>query len=205
MSVIEIKNKFTSKILFEYEKENNTIKHTVAEAIKSGANLSWADLSEADLSKADLSKADLSGANLSGANLSKANLSKADLSWANLSWADLSKANLSVIKADMFYVLLNSLPELKFLKQNIIDGNIDGSTYEGECACLSGTLIKGAKITNGKQAKEVIKKIMDCRDSSRPIERFFLGIKIGDKPKNSQFSKLALEWIEEFEMLISKV
>jgi len=105
----------------------------------------------------------------------------------------------------MFYVLLNSLPELKFLKQNIIDGNIDGSTYEGECACLSGTLIKGAKITNGKQEKEVIKKIMDCRDSSRPIERFFLGIKIGDKPRNSQFSKLALEWIEEFEMFISKV
>jgi len=185
MSVIEIKNKFTSKILFEYEKENNTIKHTVAEAIKSGANLSWADLSEADLSKA----------NLSWANLSKANL------WE----ADLSGANLSVIKADMFYVLLNSLPELKFLKQNIIDGNIDGSTYEGECACLSGTLIKGAKITNGKQEKEVIKKIMDCRDSSRPIERFFLGIKIGDKPRNSQFSKLALEWIEEFEMFISKV
>ena len=190
MSVIEIKNKFTSKILFEYEKENNTIKHTVAEAIKSGA----------DLSKANLWKANLSEADLSGADLSKANLS-----WANLSGADLSKANLSVIKADMFYVLLNSLPELKFLKQNIIDGNIDGSTYEGECACLSGTLIKGAKITNGKQAKEVIKKIMDCRDSSRPIERFFLGIKIGDKPRNSQFSKLALEWIEEFEMFISKV
>ena len=190
MSVIEIKNKFTSKILFEYEKENNTIKHTVAEAIKSGANLSWADLSEADLSKADLSKA-----NLSWANLSK----------ANLSWADLSKANLSVIKADMFYVLLNSLPELKFLKQNIIDGNIDGSTYEGECACLSGTLIKGAKITNGKQAKEVIKKIMDCRDSSRPIERFFLGIKLGDRPETSQVSKLVLQWIEEFEMLTAKV
>ena len=44
---------------------------------------------------------------------------------------------------------------------------------------------------------------MDCRDSSRPIEQFFLGIKVGDKPETNQFSKLALEWLEEFENLIS--
>lgn len=33
-------------ILFEYEKENNTIKDTVIEAVKSGADLSGADLGE---------------------------------------------------------------------------------------------------------------------------------------------------------------
>ena len=56
---IEIKNRWTGNILFEYLSENNTIKKTVSEAIKSGA----------DLCGADLCGADLRGANLRGANL----------------------------------------------------------------------------------------------------------------------------------------
>ena len=46
---IEIKNRWTGNILFEYLSENNTIKKTVSEAIKSGANLCEANLCEADL------------------------------------------------------------------------------------------------------------------------------------------------------------
>ena len=56
---IEIKNRFTGKILFEFETENNTVKTTLLEAIKQGA--------------------DLRGANLQGANLQGANLQGADL------------------------------------------------------------------------------------------------------------------------------
>jgi glutathione S-transferase len=82
-------------LLFEFEKENNSIKETLIEAIKSGANLSAANLSGADLSRAYLSEADLSGAYLSGANLSRADLSGAYLSRANLSRANLSGAYLS--------------------------------------------------------------------------------------------------------------
>nr|DAN74161.1 MAG TPA: pentapeptide repeat protein [Caudoviricetes sp.] len=66
---IEIKNRWTGNILFEYLSENNTIKKTVSEAIKSGADLREADLRDADLSGADLREADLSDADLSGANL----------------------------------------------------------------------------------------------------------------------------------------
>ena len=96
---IEIKNRWTGTIIFEYEKENNTIKDTLLEAIKSGAYLCSAYLSGADLRSADLSGADLSGANLSGAylcgaDLSGADLRSADLSGANLSGADLSGADL---------------------------------------------------------------------------------------------------------------
>jgi len=76
---IQIKSVLGS-LLFEYEKENNTVKDTVIEAVKSGAYLSGADLSGADLS----------GANLSGAYLSEANISGADISGAYLSGADLS-------------------------------------------------------------------------------------------------------------------
>ena len=61
---IQIKSRWTGQILFEYEKDNNTIKDTVLEAVKSSADLSDADLRGADLSRADLRSADLRGANL---------------------------------------------------------------------------------------------------------------------------------------------
>ena len=184
---IEIKNRWTGKLIFEYESENNTIKETVLKAIEAKANLSWANLSKADLSEANLSEANLSGANLS---------------WANLSWANLSEADLSVIKADFFYVLLNAKKEVGFLKQAVIDGKIDGSTYSGECRCLSGTVEKSAIIHNGQDQEKNVKRILDCRASTRPAERFFLAIRPNDTPENNQASKIVLGWIEQFEMLI---
>ena len=72
MIKIEIKNRFTDKILFEYPKENNTIKETVLQAIKEKADLSSADLHSADLRSADLRSADLSSADLRHADLSYA-------------------------------------------------------------------------------------------------------------------------------------
>ena len=81
---IEIKNRWTGNILFEYLSENNTIKKTVSEAIKSGADLCGADLCGADLRRADLCGADLCGADLCGANLYGANLCGADLRRADL-------------------------------------------------------------------------------------------------------------------------
>jgi len=94
MIKIQIKSIYGS-ILFEYEKENNTIKDTLLKAIESGAYLSGANLSGADLSGADLSGAYMRGANLSGAYLSGANLRGANLSGAYLSGAYLSGAYLS--------------------------------------------------------------------------------------------------------------
>ena len=100
---IQIKTLF-GKLIFEYESENNSIKETLLEAIKSGANLIDADLSDANLiganliganlSGADLRRADLSDANLSGADLRRADLSDADLRRADLSGADLRRADL---------------------------------------------------------------------------------------------------------------
>ena len=61
---IEIRNRWTGAVVFEYTKEGNTITETVLEAIRRGANLSDADLSDADLRCANLSGADLSDADL---------------------------------------------------------------------------------------------------------------------------------------------
>ena len=101
---IEIKHYLTGKILFELEKENNTLVDTIREASLLGADLRGSDLrgsdlrgsdlSEADLSEADLSEADLCGANLCGANLREADLRGSDLSGADLRGADLSGTDL---------------------------------------------------------------------------------------------------------------
>ena len=60
MIKIQIKS-IAGSILFEYEKENNSIKDTVAEAVKNKADLRDADLRGAYLQGADLQGADLQG------------------------------------------------------------------------------------------------------------------------------------------------
>ena len=76
---IEIES-VSGSILFEFEKEENTIKDTLFEAIKSDANLYGADLRDANLRCADLRCANLYGVDLYGANLYGANLCDASLS-----------------------------------------------------------------------------------------------------------------------------
>ena len=88
MTKIEIKTMW-GDIIFTHEKENNTVKDTLQEAVKSGADLRGADLRGADLRGADLRGADLGGADLGGADLCGANLYGADLRGANLYGADL--------------------------------------------------------------------------------------------------------------------
>ena len=90
---IEIKSIF-GDVLFECEKENNTIKYTLEEAVKIGANLRGANLGDANLVCANLRGANLGDANLRGANLGDANLFCANLRGANLRGANLRDANL---------------------------------------------------------------------------------------------------------------
>ena len=81
---LQIKNRWTGSVLFEYEKEGNTIKDTLLEALKQRADLRDADLGDANLGGADLRDADLGDADLRGADLGGANLGGADLGGADL-------------------------------------------------------------------------------------------------------------------------
>ena len=90
---IEIKS-VSGKVLFELEKENNTIKETLEQAVKENANLENANLEYADLRNANLNNADLNNANLEYANLENADLRNADLRNANLRNANLRNADL---------------------------------------------------------------------------------------------------------------
>ena len=106
---IEIRNRWTGSVVFEYTKEGNTITETVLDAIRRdtdlysadlcnadlrGSNLRCANLCDVDLCDANLCGADLRDADLYGANLYGANLRSADLRGANLCSANLCGANL---------------------------------------------------------------------------------------------------------------
>jgi hypothetical protein len=90
---IQIKTPF-GKLLFEFEKEDNSIKETLIEGVKRGVDLRGADLRGADLRDAYLRGADLRGAYLRGADLRGADLRDADLRGADLRDAYLRGADL---------------------------------------------------------------------------------------------------------------
>ena len=199
--MIQIKKWWNSDVLFELNEANGyqtgmKIADAVKKAIESRANLSGAylsraNLSRANLSDADLSDADLRDADLSGADLSDANLSDADLRDADLSRANLSGANLTPIRDDIWAILASAPKEVPALREALINGKVDGSNYQGRCACLVGTL------ANAKQCGyDSIDGLTP--NSRRPAERFFMGIKQGDKPESNQFSALALEWVDQW-------
>ena len=91
---IEIRNRWTGSVVFEYTKEGNTITETVLDAIRRGADLRGADLRDADLRGSNLRCANLCDANLYDANLRDANLRGADLRDADLRGSNLRCANL---------------------------------------------------------------------------------------------------------------
>ena len=110
----------------------------------------------------------------------------------SLSDANLSRADLSLIKADLFAVLNAAPAEVPGLLAAVREGRINGSKYEGECACLKGTIAN----VRGCNIKEMQGVLADHPDS--PSERWFLAIQIGDTPDKSQVARITEEWILEW-------
>ena len=181
---IQIKHRCNGTVLFEGEFE--TLASALVEAVSKDA-----DLRGADLRGANLRGANLGGANLYGANLGGANLYGANLRGANLRGANLGGANLAPIRTDFFDVLLRAPGEVAALRQALIDGRVDGSTYSGDCACLVGT------IANARGCEKDDLVTIEP-DSDRPAERWFMNIHPGDTPEKSHVAKLTVEWVDEF-------
>jgi hypothetical protein len=95
---------------------------------------------------------------------------------------------LDFIRDDYWAILIAAGHEVPGIRAAIIEGRIDGSAYEGTCACLCGTIanIRGVNY----KALEAIKP-----NSNRPVERFFANIKKGDTPETNISSKYALQWL----------
>ena len=88
-----------------------------------------------------------------------------------------------------------AIPEIAALKQSLIEGKIDGTQYEGTCACFKGT------IANARHCK--FNELVGLEpDGNSPSELWYFGIKKGDTPENSLIAKITLEWIEEFEQIL---
>jgi len=128
---IRIKTRLEN-LLFEYESDNNSIKKTLLEAVKTGANLT-----DANLRGANLTDAYLRGANLTDAYLRDANLRGANLTGANLTGANLRGANLT----DAY----------------LRGANLTGANLRG--AYLRGANLRGAKLKDSKGDEIIIKKI----------------------------------------------
>ena len=106
---IQIKHYLTGSVLFEYEKENNTIKDTLVEAVARGADLWGADLRGADLRGANLRGANLWGANLRGADLWGAKNINSDQTdyWWHIHHQELYEYLTEPIRARINYIKEN--------------------------------------------------------------------------------------------------
>ncbi len=185
----QIKSWFNGGVLFEGE--FGSMKLCVEAAVKTRADLTGADLTGADLTGAVLTRAVLTRAVLTRADLTGAVLTGAVLTRAVLTDADLTDAVLTPVRDDLWAVLSSAPAEVPALLDALKSGNVDGSTYSGACACLVGTLAKARGCDeNGIDGLRP--------NSSRPAERFFMGIRRGDTPATNQISKQASEWVEDW-------
>ena len=141
---IEIRNRWTGSVVFEYTKEGNTITETVLDAIRRGADLRGADLRGADLRDADLCGAYLCGAYLCGADLCGANLRDADLRDADLYGADLRGADLRDADLCGAYLCGAYLCGANLYGADLCDANLRDANLRG--ANLRDANLRGADL-----------------------------------------------------------
>ena len=148
MNKIEIKDT-NGNVIFIYEKENNTIKDTIEEAVKNGVSLANADLKDTDLR----------GANLSGANLSHADISNTNLRGADLRYAILECANFkcAILSDAILYCADLKCADLKCA--NLIDANLSGAYLvyaDLKGADLNGVDLSGVNLSHTKNIPDDI-------------------------------------------------
>jgi hypothetical protein len=167
------------------------------------ADLGYADLGSADLGSADLRYAHLGSADLGYANLGSADLRSADLGYADLRYADLGYADLGyadlrsadqwrhpfwATRQDFFSILDRAPAEVAALRQVMVDGKIEGSTYTGTCSCLAGTIA----VAHGCSITALNDELGIETSPSRPAEQWFISIREGDRPLD--VSEESIDW-----------
>lgn len=185
----EIRNRWTDTVLFEYEKENNTLKDTVEQAIEEeanlrGANLKGANLEGAYLEGAYLREANLRGVNLRGANLEGANLTGANLTGANLKGAYLEGAYLEGANLEGAYIYLsdNEINSTKIVKDferknkiKIKDTYINRNIFPTSWNCFwkYGLTICNWELKDKEETEEENKEIEELKETLKKLNETF--------------------------------
>lgn len=92
----------------------------------------------------------------------------------------------------MLFIFQSLKGELPFLRDKLVKGEVDGTQYEGDCACLVGTL------ANADGGLEKVCETIPYYDKGthNPAEAWFLNIYEGDKPEDNLFAAHALKLID---------
>jgi len=187
------------EVRFELECANLT--ECLEAAVEKQIPLTDCDFRGIQLIGTYLRAADFSGSSFAGsylvnvdfcsANLSNTNFSSAVLKNVFMVGANIQGANLQPVKDDLWSILDKAPAEVPGLITALKEGRIDGRVYVGPCACLVGTIANIRSVH--------YRELLGIKpDSSRPAENFFLSIFLGETPETNPFSKLAVEWCEEW-------
>jgi hypothetical protein len=106
------------------------------------------------------------------------------------------------IRQDVWAILDAAPNEVAALREKMVAGEIDGSTYAGECACLCGTIAQS-------QGLDGVDQLVGIKpDAGRPAERWFAAISPGDQPTDDLDAEdidrgvyaisVALRWVDEW-------
>lgn len=173
---------------FVYTRMNGA---NLAGANAENANFRGATLQHVKMARANFDKTVLTEADLTGVDMQDATFTGAVFGDTKLEYESFVKANLRPIIRD-FYRILDLFPvaEVSGLQAVLQDGRVDGECYAGQCSCLLGTL--------ANVAAKPVHELPCAMDASRPIEKFFLGIRKGDKPENSVLAQVTDEWIQDW-------
>ena len=104
---------------------------------------------------------------------------------------DLIDADLTPFRDDVWAVLSAAPAEAEAVLAALRAGKVDGSCYQGKCACLIGTIANARQCTY--QDLGILRP-----DSCRMAELWFTRISPGDTPDTNHSAKLAAEWIEDW-------
>ncbi len=173
----QVMNRYSGDLQFEAVIEATG---STSFSVKLGLAVKWARKTGANLYGADLRGADLRGANLYGADLRGADLK------------NLPQDYINQCSRDILFIFQCLKVELPEFRKKLIAGEIDGTQYKGDCACLIGTM---ANLDGG--IEKVCKTIPFYKKGTHnPGEAWFLNIHQGDIPKNNEFSAHVLRLID---------
>lgn len=118
------------------------------------------------------------------------------------------RAFLNEASREMLFIFEHLKPELPALREQLLAGQINGTQYEGECACLIGSLAKGVAIKDdpdtdtteamGDFINQVCESIPYYEKGLHNVsEQWFYQIREGDTPDNNEFAAHALKLIDQ--------